>query len=124
ARIGKAGGAAGAVAGQTGAIVPAARVLGDVAADGGGIADLRAGHPAGCIGEHLELFADHFAVGDFRECRERTDFDPVGGLADTLKLHDAAEIHHDLGPLHAVLEPVEAVIAAGHLPGVLAAAIE
>src|SRR6266576_1519103 len=75
---------AGAVSdGQTRAVVPAARVLGDVAADGGCIADLRACHPAGRIGKHLELFADHFALRDVCECRERADFDAVGGLADT-----------------------------------------
>src|SRR5262249_33728602 len=116
--------AARAVAGQPRAVVPAAGVLGDIAADRGCIPDLRACHPAGRIGKHLELFADHFAVGYLRECRESTDLDPLGDLAGALELREAAQIHHDLGPLHAVLEPVEAVIAAGHLPDVLAAAVE
>ena len=40
-RVGEAGGAAGAVARQAGPVIPAARVLGGVAADGAGIADLR-----------------------------------------------------------------------------------
>ena len=57
-RVGEAGVAAGAVAGQAVAVVQAARVLRDVAADRAGVADLRAGHAARRIGQHAVVRAD------------------------------------------------------------------
>ena len=122
--IGKAGVAAGPVAMEAGAVIPTARILRDVAAERGGVADLRARHAAGRIRQHLVLAADDRIGGDLGERRERADLDPVRSLADAFELRDGAEIHHHLGPFDAVLEPVEAVIAAGHLPDVLAATIE
>ena len=44
-RVGEAGVAAGAIAGQAIAVIHAARILRDVAAHRAGVADLRAGHP-------------------------------------------------------------------------------
>ena len=57
-RIGVAGVAAGAIAIDAVAVVPAARVLADVAADRAGVSDLRARDAARRIGQHLVAALD------------------------------------------------------------------
>ena len=123
-RVGEAGVAAGAIARQAGAVIPAARVLGRVAADRPGVADLRARDLAGRVREQPVLRADHWIALDLGERGQRADLDAVGGFADALELGDAAEIDHRLWALDAFLEPRQAVVAPGHLPAILAVAVE
>src|SRR5215471_17252596 len=110
-RVGEAGIAAGPVAVEARAVVPAARILRDVAADRGGVADLRTGDAASGIRQHLVLALNDRTGRNLDKRRERTDLDPVCGLTDAFELCEAAEVHDRFGPFDAVLEPVEAVVA-------------
>ena len=123
-RVGEAGVAAGAIAGQAVAVVEAARILRDVAAHRAGVADLRAGHPARRIGQHAVVRADHRAALDLGQRGQRADLDAVRRFADALQFGDAADIDHRLGALGALLEPAQAVIAAGELPAIRAMAVQ
>src|SRR5712675_3692613 len=123
-RVGKAGVAAGPIAGQSGAVVPAARVLGRVTADGAGIADLRARDLGGSVRQQAEFGPDRRMALDFGERRQRTDLDAVCGLANAFHLGNAGKIDDGLRLLGALLEPRQAVVAARHLPAILAVAVE
>ena len=120
-RIRVAGVAARAIAVDAVAVVPAARVLADVAADRARVADLRARDAARRIGQHLVAVLDHGASLDLRQRRQRADLDAaVRRLADAFQRTDAAEVDDVFRPLHPVLEPVEAVVAARQRPALLA----
>ena len=55
---------------------------------------------------------------DLADLGERADLDAVRRFLDAVHLGDAGEIDHDLGPLDAVLEPGQRVVAAGEFPDV------
>ena len=123
-RVGEAGVAAGAVAGQAIAVVDAARILRDVAAHRAGVADLRAGHAARRIGQHAVVRTDGRAALDLGQRGQRADLDAVRRLANALQLGDAGDIDHRLRALGALLEPAQAVVAARELPAVRAMAVQ
>src|SRR6516165_11386691 len=105
-------------------VIPAPRVLGQVAADRSGITDLRARYPPRRIGQHAVFCADYRAALDLSQTRQRPDLDPIRGLTYPFQGRDPANVDDRLRTFDALLEPREAVIAAGHLPPVLAVAIE
>src|SRR6185437_16453119 len=117
-RVGEAGVAAGPVAGQAGAVVPATRVLGDVAADRAGVADLRAGHFGRRFRQQLVALVDERVPLDLADLGERADLDTVRRFLDAVHLGNSGEIDHDFGPLDAVLEPGQRVVAPGEFPDV------
>ena len=83
-RVGEAGIAAGPIAGQAIAVIKAARILRDVAADGAGVADLRAGDPARRIRQHAVLRPDDRIALDLGQRGQRADLDPVRRFLDPL----------------------------------------
>src|SRR5262249_58342424 len=119
-RAAKAGVAAGPIAGQPRAIVPAAGILGGVAADGPGTANLWARYLACRVRQQAELGLDNRAALDLGERGQRTDLDAVRRLANAFHLCDAGKVDDGLRPLGALLEPRQAVVAARHLPAILA----
>src|SRR5690606_1528430 len=119
-RIGIAGVAARSVAVDAVAVVPAARVLAEIAAESGGIADLRARDAAGCVREQTVLLSHDGRTLALGERGERADLEPFGRLADPLETLDSAEIDDRFRALHAVLEPIQAVVPAGDDPAVAA----
>src|SRR4051812_37228084 len=112
------------VAGKAIAVIEAARILRGVAADGAGVADLRARDMADGIGQQAVLLPDHRIVLDIGEAGKGADLNAIGRFLHAFHLGNAAEIHHGLGALDALLEPDQAVIAPGHLPGILAVTVQ
>src|SRR5690606_6837525 len=124
-RIGVAALAARAIAIDAVAVVPAACVLADVAADRARIADLRARDLARGLREHAVTPADQRIRLDLGQRRQRADLDAaVGRLTDAAQRRDAVQIDEVTRTLHAVLEPVEAVVAARERPTVRTEAAE
>src|SRR5690606_13600334 len=108
--------AAGPITVDAAAVIPAARVLADVAAKRAGIADLRAGHAPGGGGEQAEALAHDrivFHIGERGQC---TDRDAALVFAHALQLRDCRQVDDGLRAAHAVLQPVPAVLAAGDDP--------
>src|SRR5262249_41885355 len=116
--------ASGAIARKPVAVVPAARVLGEIAADRSGVADLRARDATRCIGQHAVFRPDHRIALDLGQGRQRADLDAIRGFADPFERGDAADVDDRLWAFDAFLKPRKAVIAPSHLPAVLAVAIE
>ena len=116
--------AAGPVAGPPAAVVPAARVLRHVAADGPLIADLRRGHELGRLHQQPELVAHHRIAHDLRERRARADLEATVQRLDAAQALDLAQIDDDARALDAILQPVEGIQSARHHPGVRAVAIQ
>src|SRR5690606_14180629 len=124
-RIRVAGISAGAITVHAVAVVPAARVLTEIPADRSGIADLRARDLRRGLGQHAEARTNHVAALDLGQRRQRADLDAaVRRLADPLQGLDSGQVDDVARPLHAILEPVEAVVAAGQRPAVLAETAE
>src|SRR3954470_20779102 len=115
-RVGVAGVAAGAVAVDARAVVPAARVLAEITAQRAGVANLWAGDaPGGARQQRIAL--EHIGIHrDLGERGERADLEAVGGLAHTLERRDAIEVDERPGMLGAILEPVIAVLATSQQP--------
>ena len=61
---------------------------------------------------------------DVGERRHRPDLETALRVPDPPELRDHAEVHHDGGPLDAVLEPVEGIQAAGQDPGLVPVLVE
>ncbi len=112
--------AAGAITAHSIPVVPAARVLAQVPAESARVANLRAGHAPrrGC--EQRILLAHQPGVLDVDELGQRPDLQPLAGFPDSRQGFDAGDLDDGGGPFVAVLEPVEAVVAAGQEPGTLA----
>jgi len=123
-RVGVADVAAGAVAGPAAAVVPAARVLRDVAAERALVADLRRGDQLRRFHQQAELFAHQRVLDDFRERRHRADLEAAVGFLDALELFDLPEVDDRLRLLQAILEPVHAVEPAGQHQRVGAVLVE
>jgi hypothetical protein len=119
-RIGVADVAAGAVAGPAAPVVPAAGVLGEVSPERALVPDLGRRHFRSGFAQDRVLRADRLVRRDLGEGSEGADLDAVTALSDTLHLGDPAEVDDDLGPLDAVLEPVQAIEASSVRPGDLA----
>src|SRR5690606_36276528 len=110
-RGGVAGVAARSIAGHAVAVVPAARILAEVAADRAGVADLRARDLARRVGEQPEALAHERARLDLGERRERADLEAVGCLANASQLVEAVQVDDRARSLATVLEPVERIVA-------------
>ena len=113
--------ASGAVAGPSATVVPATGVLGDVAAEGALVADLRRRHQPGRRGQ--EGVATHHVrvLGDVGEARHRPDLESaVRSRGDAPELVHAPEIDHRRRALDTVLEPVEGVESSGEHPALVA----
>ena len=108
-RICKADVAACAIALPSAAIIPAAGVLGDVAADGALIADLRRGCGFRACRENAELFPHHRMAHHFGKRGHGADLQASVHLAHAAQLGNLAQIDHHLGTFDAVLQPVEGV---------------
>jgi hypothetical protein len=116
-RVGIADVPAGTVAGPPRAVIPATRILRDVAAEGALVPNLRRGHERGRFRQQPEVRLDCRVIGQVGQRRRRADLEAaVGGLPHASQRLDATEIDDDLAALVAVLEPVEAVEAAGEDP--------
>src|SRR5258708_34136589 len=89
-RVGVTDVSAGAVAGPSGTVVPASRILRHVAADGALIADLRRGHHLCGLRQDRVLLFDYGMLHNVREAGHRADLDAVIGGADSLKFLDSA----------------------------------
>src|SRR5205085_7124122 len=122
--VGVADVAAGAVAGPAGAVIPAARVLRDVAADRALVADLRRGGGFRRVHQDRVAVADDRMPHDVGERRHRADLDAAVALAHPFQFVDATEIDDVARALDAVLQPVEAVETAGEDPCIAAVATE
>jgi len=85
--------------------VPWLRICGD-ATNSAGLRQETVFLPDGWISHH------------FGKRRHGADLDAAGGIANSAELRDAAQVDDHLGFLDAVLEPVEAVEASGHDPGI------
>src|SRR5690606_25428325 len=107
-RIRVAGIPAGATTVDAAAVVPAAGVLTEVAADRPGVADLRARDLRSGRGQHAEARTDHVVPLDLGQRRQRADLDAaVRRLANPLERVDAGQVDDIARPFHAILEPVE-----------------
>jgi len=123
--IGVANVAARAVTRPPGAVIVAARVLRYVAADGPLVADLRRGSQFGAFRKQSEALLDDGILHHLGERSHRSNLDAaVRRGANPAQLVDTAQIHHYLGLLDAVLQPVEAIQAAGQHPGVRSMLLE
>src|SRR5208337_3137440 len=114
----------GAVARPTRSVIPAARILGYVAADCALVSDLRRRHYLRALRQQLVLLSDDGMLDYFRQRGHRADLDAVGGGPNSLEFRDPTQINYHLRFLDAVLEPVEAVHASGQHPAVLALLLE
>ncbi len=111
---------AGAIAGKAAAVIPAARILRNVAADGALIANLRRRGRLGGFAQNSVLLL-HGGIADHVGQRGHgADLEAAIPVSDTRKFLDLAQIDDDFRALDAVLEPVKAVQAARQHPGVRA----
>ncbi len=102
------------VARQPAAIVPAAYILRDVAAECADIADLWAcDDRRGFRKQRVALF-EQTVFGDFGQRGKCTDFYSVGGLPHPAQRFDCAEVNERIGALRAVFEPAVSVLSATH----------
>ena len=115
---------AGAIARPTRAVVPAARVLRNVAAERALVANLRRRHQFRGLRQQSVFLFDDGMVHDFGQRRHGADFDSVVGSANAPQFFDSAQIDQRLGLLDSILEPIEAVEPARHHPGVPSVLLE
>src|SRR5207247_2823212 len=113
-----------AIACPAAAVVPAARVLRHVAADGALIADLRRRHQLRRFHQQRVLLADDGMLDDLGQRSHRADLDASAGLPHALELPDLAQIDDDLRPLDPILEQIHAVEPARQHPRISAVLVE
>src|SRR6185503_5310331 len=99
--------AAGPVARPAGPVVPAARVLRYVAADGALVANLRRGRRLGGLGQDAEALLHRRMPHDAGQRGHRAALETIAAGTNALHRADAAEVDDARRPLDAVLEPVE-----------------
>src|SRR6266851_9463550 len=117
-RIGVANVAAGTVARPTSAVIPAARILRDIAAECSLIADLRRCHHFRSLHQQPILLFNDGVIHYFRERGHGADFDTIATRANSPQFLNSAQVDHSLGLLDSILEPVEAVEPSGQHPGI------
>src|SRR5204863_297744 len=106
-------------------VIPAACVLGDVAAKRALIADLRRGHEGGRLRQQRVVLLDERVIRQVGKRGRRADLDAaVRSLLHTTQSIHTAEIDDDSAALVAVLEPVERIEAAGEHPRILVVLLE
>ncbi len=104
------------VARPAAAVIPAARVLRDVAAERPLVADLRRGHQFGRFHQQPELLLHHRVVHHLGQRRRRADLEAAVHLLDPAQLGDLAQVDHHARALGAVLQPVERIEPAAPSP--------
>ena len=122
--IGVADVAARPVAGPAIAIVPATRVLRDVATDGSLVPNLRRRRGLRSLQEDGIVGNDFWMTDDLCQRGHRPDLQTTTRLPDLLQLVDGTQVDDSPWSLHAILEPIEAVEPAGHRPSLRAISIE
>src|SRR5690606_26560461 len=99
-----------AIARPATAVVPATSVLGDVAAEGALVTDLRGRHTARGGGEQWVAPAHFRMLDDLRQRGGGADLEPtIGSLAYAPQLLDRSDVDDDRGTLRPILQPVEGV---------------
>src|SRR5262249_10910119 len=83
--------------------VPAAGTLAEIATDGGGVADLRAGSFVEGIRQSGKVLDDGSVVGEIGEGGERADAKTVRGGSNTLQLSNVLQIHQAFGMGNVIL---------------------
>src|SRR4029077_3276774 len=120
--------AAGTVAWPAGAVIPAARVLRNIAADRSLVTDLRRRHHFRALCEQIVLQLDEGVIHDFGERGHGTDLDTVATIAaedaDSAQFFDAAQVDNRLRLPDSILEPVETVEPSGQDPGIRSVLLE
>src|SRR3984957_6822424 len=117
-RIGVANVAAGTIARPTAAVIPAARVLRNIASESSLVADLRRSTHLRSLRQKTIPLLDNGMIHDFSERGHRADLDTIPGCANSPQFLDSAQIDHHLGLPDSILEPVEAVEPSGQHPGI------
>ena len=117
-RIGVANVAAGAIARPTAAVIPAARVLRNIAAERSLIADLRRCHQLRSLRQQTILLLDDGMIHHLSERGHRADLDAIARRANSPQFLDSTQIDHHLGLPDSILEPVKAVQPSGQHPRV------
>src|SRR5712691_11427274 len=84
--------AAGAIAGPATAVVPTPRILGNIAADGTLIADLRGGGRLGSVRKDAVLLTHHRMAYHFCESGHRANLEPIANCANRSELFDLAQV--------------------------------
>src|SRR5450755_3295069 len=110
--------AAGTVTRPTAAVIPAARVLRNIPADGSLVADLGRSHDLRGLRQQTILLLDDGMVHYFGERGHGADLDAIAGRANSAQFFDSAQIDYSLGLPDSILEPVEAVEPPGQHPGI------
>jgi hypothetical protein len=121
-RVRVTGAATGTVAIDAATVIPATRVLADVAADGADVTNLRACNLSCRAGKQAEAFVDGCVLLDLRQRGQCADLDSIGGFTDSAEsgIGDAREIDNRRRSFRAVLDPVEAVLSPGDFPSIRA----
>src|ERR1035438_10416086 len=116
--IGIANVAAGAVARPTASVIPAARVLRNIAAECSLVADLRRRHQFRGLRQQTVLLLDDGMIHHLGERGHGADLDTIAGRANSAQFLDSAQIDHSLRLLDSIFQPVEAVETSGQHQGV------
>ena len=98
------------------AIIPATRVLTDVATQRARVAYLRSRHLAHRVRKHAVPFFNQRVTLDLRERRHRADLNPVVRFSDPLEFGDTCEVDSRLDLLRPILERIQTVEPAGQWP--------
>src|ERR1035437_86197 len=116
--IGIANVAAGAVARPTASVIPAARVLRNIAAECSLVTDLRRRHQFRGLRQQTILLLDDGMIHHLGERGHGADLDTIAGRANSAQFLDSAQIDHSLRLLDSIFQPVEAVETSGQHQGV------
>jgi hypothetical protein len=94
--------------------VPAAGSLAEVAADGAGIAELRAGHPRGSLGQGRIFLLNGGAFEELLQGDQRSDAETgCGSRPDTLQFLDSLDVYEPPGPADIILHQAQQIGAPG-----------
>ncbi len=115
--------AAGPIAGKTATVIPAARILHEVAAERPDVSYLRAGHDPGRRNEQPVIAPQSLVADDFAKRGRGADLDTVFCIADAAKCRDAVQVDHRLRMFGAVLEPAVSVLPTAQQPAVFCVAV-
>src|SRR5581483_12170696 len=107
-----------AVARPTGAVVPTARVLRDVAADCALVANLRRGYKVCGLGENIIFLLNDRMTRDLDQRSHCADLKAITRLANSFEFFDSTEVDDSFRLLDPVLQPIEAVEPACQHPAV------